>query len=61
MAVFTAAKGGFMHAATISGQPFTYTPRGGNQIGLRGKGSSVPRALGATHLNRKASLLCRNA
>jgi hypothetical protein len=30
MAVFTIAKGGLMYAATISGQRFTYTPRGGN-------------------------------
>jgi lipid-binding SYLF domain-containing protein len=30
MAVFTLAKGGLMYAATISGQQFTYTPRGGN-------------------------------
>jgi lipid-binding SYLF domain-containing protein len=30
MAVFTIAKGGLMYAATISGQKFTYTPRGGN-------------------------------
>jgi lipid-binding SYLF domain-containing protein len=30
MAVFTVAKGGLMYAATISGQQFTYTPRGGN-------------------------------
>jgi len=30
MAVFTIAKGGLMYAATISGQQFTYTPRGGN-------------------------------
>ena len=30
MAVFTVAKGGLMYAATISGQKFTYTPRGGN-------------------------------
>jgi lipid-binding SYLF domain-containing protein len=29
MAVFTIAKGGLMYAATISGQQFTYTPRGG--------------------------------
>ena len=29
MAVFTVAKGGLMYAATISGQKFTYTPRGG--------------------------------
>lgn len=29
MAVFTIAKGGLMYAATISGQHFTYTPRGG--------------------------------
>jgi lipid-binding SYLF domain-containing protein len=29
MAVFTLAKGGLMYAATISGQQFTYTPRGG--------------------------------
>lgn len=29
MAVFTVAKGGLMYAATISGQHFTYTPRGG--------------------------------
>jgi lipid-binding SYLF domain-containing protein len=29
MAVFTVAKGGLMYAATISGQQFTYTPRGG--------------------------------
>ena len=29
MAVFTIAKGGLMYAATISGQKFTYTPRGG--------------------------------
>jgi len=30
MAVFTVAKGGLMYAATISGQQFTDTPRGGN-------------------------------
>jgi len=30
MAVFTIAKGGLMYAATISGQKFTYAPRGGN-------------------------------
>jgi lipid-binding SYLF domain-containing protein len=30
MAVFTVAKGGFMYAATISGQQFACTPRGGN-------------------------------
>jgi lipid-binding SYLF domain-containing protein len=30
MAVFTVAKGGLMYAATLSGQQFTYTPRGGN-------------------------------
>jgi lipid-binding SYLF domain-containing protein len=30
MAVFTVAKGGLMYAATISGQQFTYAPRGGN-------------------------------
>jgi lipid-binding SYLF domain-containing protein len=30
MAVFTIAKGGLMYAATISGQKFTYTPRGGD-------------------------------
>jgi lipid-binding SYLF domain-containing protein len=30
MAVFTIAKGGLMYAATISGQQFTYTPRGGS-------------------------------
>jgi lipid-binding SYLF domain-containing protein len=30
MVVFTVAKGGLMYAATISGQQFTYTPRGGN-------------------------------
>jgi lipid-binding SYLF domain-containing protein len=30
MAVFTIAKGGLMYAATISGQKFTYVPRGGN-------------------------------
>lgn len=29
MAVFTVAKGGLMYAATISGQHFTYAPRGG--------------------------------
>jgi hypothetical protein len=29
MAVFTIAKGGLMYAATISGQKFTFTPRGG--------------------------------
>jgi lipid-binding SYLF domain-containing protein len=29
MAVFTVAKGGLMYAATISGQQFTYSPRGG--------------------------------
>jgi len=28
MAVFTVAKGGLMYAATISGQKFSYTPRG---------------------------------
>jgi hypothetical protein len=28
MAVFTVAKGDLMYAATISGQQFTYTPRG---------------------------------
>ena len=30
MAVFTIAKGGLMYAATISGQKFTFEPRGGN-------------------------------
>ena len=30
MAVFTIAKGGLMYAATISGQQFSYVPRGGN-------------------------------
>jgi lipid-binding SYLF domain-containing protein len=30
MAVFTIAKGGLMYAATVSGQRFTYTPRGAN-------------------------------
>jgi lipid-binding SYLF domain-containing protein len=30
MAVFTVAKGGLMYAATISGQQFTYKPRGGS-------------------------------
>jgi lipid-binding SYLF domain-containing protein len=30
MAVFTIAKGGLMYAATISGQKFDFTPRGGN-------------------------------
>jgi lipid-binding SYLF domain-containing protein len=30
MAVFTIAKGGLMYAATISGQKFSFTPRGGN-------------------------------
>jgi lipid-binding SYLF domain-containing protein len=30
MAVFTVAKGGLMYAATVSGQKFTYAPRGGN-------------------------------
>jgi lipid-binding SYLF domain-containing protein len=30
MAVFTIAKGGLMYAATISGQKFTYTSRGGD-------------------------------
>jgi len=30
MAVFTIAKGGLMYAATIAGQRFSYTPRGGN-------------------------------
>jgi lipid-binding SYLF domain-containing protein len=30
VAVFTIAKGGLMYAATISGQQFTYAPRGGN-------------------------------
>jgi len=30
MAVFTIAKGGLMYAATISGQKFTFTPRGGS-------------------------------
>jgi lipid-binding SYLF domain-containing protein len=30
VAVFTIAKGGLMYAATISGQKFSYTPRGGN-------------------------------
>jgi lipid-binding SYLF domain-containing protein len=30
MAVFTLAKGGLMYAATISGQKFTFTPRGGS-------------------------------
>jgi lipid-binding SYLF domain-containing protein len=30
MAVFTIAKGGLMYAATISGQQFSYTPRGGD-------------------------------
>jgi lipid-binding SYLF domain-containing protein len=29
MAVFTIAKGGLMYAATIAGQKFSYTPRGG--------------------------------
>jgi lipid-binding SYLF domain-containing protein len=29
MAVFTVAKGGLMYAATVSGQQFTYTARGG--------------------------------
>jgi len=29
MAVFTVAKGGLMYAATIAGQKFSYTPRGG--------------------------------
>lgn len=29
VAVFTIAKGGLMYAATISGQKFSYTPRGG--------------------------------
>ena len=29
MAVFTLAKGGLMYAATIAGQKFSYTPRGG--------------------------------
>src|SRR5580698_4078405 len=33
MAVFTIAKGGLMYAATISGQQFTYTPRGGSPGG----------------------------
>jgi lipid-binding SYLF domain-containing protein len=31
MAVFTIAKGGLMYAATISGQQFSYIPRGGNR------------------------------
>ena len=31
MAVFTIAKGGLMYAATIAGQKFTYTPRGGRR------------------------------
>ena len=30
MAVFTIAKGGLMYAATISGQMFSFTPRGGS-------------------------------
>ena len=30
VAVFTVAKGGLMYAATISGQKFSYTPRGGD-------------------------------
>jgi hypothetical protein len=30
MAVFTIAKGGLMYAATISGQKFDFTPRGGS-------------------------------
>jgi lipid-binding SYLF domain-containing protein len=30
VAVFTIAKGGLMYAATISGQKFSYTPRGGD-------------------------------
>src|ERR1700733_8675267 len=30
MAGFTIAQGGLMYAATVSGQKFTYTPRGGN-------------------------------
>jgi hypothetical protein len=30
MAVFTIAKGGLMYAVTISGQKFTFTPRGGS-------------------------------
>src|ERR1700678_4061837 len=30
MAVFTIAKGGLMYAATISGQKFSFTPRGGS-------------------------------
>lgn len=29
MAVFSIAKGGLMYAATVAGQKFTYTPRGG--------------------------------
>ena len=29
MAVFTIAKGGLMYAATVAGQKFSYTPRGG--------------------------------
>jgi len=29
MAVFTIAKGGLMYTATVAGQKFTYTPRGG--------------------------------
>ena len=30
MAVFTIAKGGLMYAATVSGQKFSFTPRGGD-------------------------------
>jgi hypothetical protein len=29
LAVFTIAKGGLMYTATVAGQKFTYTPRGG--------------------------------
>jgi lipid-binding SYLF domain-containing protein len=29
MAVFTVAKGGLMYAATVAGQKFSFTPRGG--------------------------------
>lgn len=31
MAVFTIAKGGLMYAATLSGQKYSYTPRGGDR------------------------------
>jgi hypothetical protein len=31
MAVFTIPKGGLMYTATVAGQKFTYTPRGGDR------------------------------